>query len=124
MEIDQKTRKTVLRQFRSGGVDAVDLGEGVKIIIQHYRYDKVTNELKRYKRNGPKDEDGNRWKPEFSPTTHGGQTVCVIVDGGEQIAHGIAVCHGLKTHEEPVDQYNYKIGAHIAFGRALDKLVS
>jgi hypothetical protein len=130
IQINKARRSALLKQFRSRGfVEGTEISPGVKVIIKHYRFDEE-GKLRRYKRSGPDNEDGTPFKPTFSPATKGGQTVCLIVldndkpgEFGPTLARGVAVCHGLKSHEEAVDPYNYKIGAHIAFGRALEKLV-
>lgn len=80
------------------------MDENVKIFVSHYRYDD-SGQLRRYLRSKSND---------FEPSPFGGQTVVEIVDsdGKELLAVG-------QSHCSQLDQFNYKLGRKIAFGRAL-----
>ncbi len=115
--MDAQQRKAILNKFRNGTLKKCGIGDGIKFFIKHYRFD--GDVLKRYKRSGPMG-----YKRPFTPSTRGGETVCLLVKDEGTIATGKAVCHGLKSHETAQDAFSYKIGAHIALGRALAKLVA
>lgn len=75
----------------------------IKVYVSHYRYD-GEGELRRYLRSKPND---------FEPSPFGGETVVEIVDQRTGVsATGIAFC-------STKDQFNYKMGRKIAFGRAM-----
>lgn len=114
--MDEKERKAILNKFRNGTLRKDGVGNGIKFFIKHYRLDGGT--LKRYKRSGPEG-----YTRPFTPSTRGGMTICLLVKDEKTIATGKSICHGLQSHKEAQDAFNYKIGAHIALGRALEQLV-
>ena len=75
-----------------------------KIIFEHWRYDEHGCQ-RRYRRN---------FHP-FKPQTKGGRTYCKILLSDEQFV-GWAFC-------SDKDNYNYKLGRDIAFGRAKKSLL-
>jgi len=116
--MDTKERKAILNKFRNGTLRKDGIGNGIRFFIKHYRLDE-NGQLHRYKRSGPEG-----YTRPFTPSTRGGETVCLLVnEKGETIATGKAICHGLQSHKVAQDAFNYKIGAHIALGRALEMLV-
>lgn len=93
------------------------MDNNIKTYVQHYRYDdsvqppkkgEVDYRLKRYLRS--KDNS-------FTPSPYGGQTSVELVDGDTGVT--LAVGH---AHCSRKDQFNYKTGRKIAFGRAMKVL--
>jgi len=121
-QVNKKQRSEILGKFRTGRLKRDGIGDGIEFFIKHYRFNGDTLEL--YHRSGPKGPNGEPFKPPFTPATKGGETICILAKDGETLAIGKSVCHGLKSHEEAADAFSYKIGAHIALGRALQKLVA
>jgi len=84
-----------------------------KVYYRHYRYATI---------NGQIDFDAliyglqhyNRRKTKWQPSTKGGKTECHLVLEDDSEIVGIAEC-------SLQDNFNYKIGRQIAFGRAVKK---
>lgn len=77
--------------------------DGVYPIYRHYRADRETGQIKRYRRGLPEDE---RW----DPTERDGYTACVLMNEGHVVGIGVFV------HES---NFCYRIGREAAYGRAL-----
>lgn len=80
--------------------------QGCEVVFNHYRVHVRSGELGRY----------FRGRDERAVATKGGQTFCIIRRNGQEVI-GIALC----SHR---DNFSYRLGREISFGRALKEAVA